>query len=114
MTTTAAPSVRMTREQFAAKHSDFKATIDGRPYVLADCGAKGTCLVPVEIVAQLAPRVMCAWCPTDRPTVLEAGDQGAPTSHGICEPCAEKFGASQRATECLGEAMAARAAAFAG
>lgn len=110
-TTTAAPApVRMTREQWAAKHSDFKATIDGRFYVLADCGAKGTCLVPVEIVAELAPRVVCAWCPT----VLEPGDQGAPVSHGICGPCLEKCEAGQASTEALTDATAARESAYEG
>lgn len=67
----------MTREQFAAKHPDFKATIDGRPYVLADCGAKGTCLVPVQIVD--APRFVIA------ATVKTAEDPKFPAAVAVFE-----------------------------
>lgn len=41
---------RMTRSEWASKHPDFRAMIDGAPFVLSDEGAKGTCLVPVELV----------------------------------------------------------------
>ena len=42
--------VRMTAAEFYKTHSDFKATFDGKPFVLMQCGGKGTCFVPVVIV----------------------------------------------------------------
>lgn len=76
-TATAAPEIQLTREQFAAKHPDFKATIDGRPYVLADCGAKGTCLVPVQLVDE--PRFVIA------ATVATAEDPNFPAAVALFE-----------------------------
>lgn len=42
---------QMTKAEWLKTHSDFKSVIDGQKYVLAACGEKGTCLVPVEILA---------------------------------------------------------------
>lgn len=72
MPTTETPR-RMTRAELAKVHADFKATIDGRPYVLADCGAKGTCLVPVEIVE--APARPALETLTDRELEREDDDR---------------------------------------
>ena len=42
--------VTMTSAEWYRTHSDFKATFDGKPFVLMQCGGKGTCFVAVRIV----------------------------------------------------------------
>ena len=45
-------TVKMTMEEWKKTHKDFKGRINGHRMVLKNCGAKGTCLVPVEIVKE--------------------------------------------------------------
>ena len=41
---------RLTAADWEKTHSDFKTTIDGKPFVLRMITGLGTCLVPVEII----------------------------------------------------------------
>lgn len=41
--------IKMTRDEWKKKHRDFKSIINGKKFVMAACGGRGTCLVPVEI-----------------------------------------------------------------
>jgi len=42
---------RISKPEWLKLHSDFKSEINGQKYILSDEGGRGTCLVPVELMA---------------------------------------------------------------
>jgi len=44
-------------------------------------------IMTVQMERPPAFRIECSWCGK----VMEEGDPGAPTSHGICSPCKDKL-----------------------
>lgn len=42
--------VKMTQEEWKQKHSDFKCIMEGQKYILGTLDARGTTLIPVQII----------------------------------------------------------------